>query len=83
MATPANSSSRETHWTLDRDFLNINTLNRAVVRIFSWYVTCRCRQVSQVPGRCYSCGQLTLGLTWKVAAGRLEMATYCRLFCRV
>lgn len=23
------------------------------------------------------------GLTWKVAAGRLEMATYCRLFCRV
>lgn len=36
MATPANSSSRETHWTRDRDFLSIRTLNRAVVRIFSW-----------------------------------------------
>lgn len=36
IATPVNSRSRETHWTLDRDFLSISTLNKAVVRIFSW-----------------------------------------------
>lgn len=39
MPTPVKSSSKEIHWILDRDFLSINTLNRAVVRILSWYVT--------------------------------------------
>ena len=45
MATPVKRSSRESHWSLDKDLLSMRTLNRAVVRIFSWYVTWRGQKV--------------------------------------
>lgn len=38
--TPAIRKSRESHWYKPNLFPSIETENRAVVKIFSWYVTC-------------------------------------------
>ena len=39
METPTNNMKSDSHWSLMRVLLSINTENSAVVRIFSWYVT--------------------------------------------
>lgn len=51
-ATPVMRISRESHWYTPSFLLSIDTENSAVVRIFSWYVTCgEGSDVGQAEGR--------------------------------